>query len=778
MRLTQYFQLLLVVMIFMTTSLVSANEKTDNIVIFMDNSGSIRQYEKLFHQQIRAIYKMAKGKKQITFIPIGKPPIQIAHNRMDAQKIFTFASSYTYIADTLESAEKKGLVGFKKQTIVFISDMESDLENTPLPDYQLLSVDYKDTLRWYNTLIQWIQKGVNLHIILLTKSEMPKSASKDLDRHKIEAELNQLVKNAEKHEEYVRDIKTQDSNPNRPKTSRYIRTPEYNQELIARVIDSLPLIQNPHDVESTMHLETVTFDNKEEIMSIMEGIIQPGLIKKFNVKIEIDRNVVDFELDGQRFVKNQLQKRLKAISLINNNPQRQAVYQFYNVNDLQKQHDDNYHYHYRFMRGTIQGKVNLFLTNKMSTRDGILKSVKEKNRSKMDIPYNNLYDLIDTIYKEMDNIKQYQIKDFPIGEKKILFTINSPIKHLLKGQRLTASVDFKPFISGRKKQRTNLSTRIDDDGSCFLMVREQSDSRILLVLVTYENNISNRITTPIHKITADEVDSGQPIEINNIPINLERTVNLDIENKTPALKGNIRIVPYDYSEYFEILNIAFPTSRPSVNLMQGSYYYTIIFDYSQNTCLNTWMVPFHVVENKSFPITVQCMPDLFAEKKNAFTEFNALISDIKKSLDPKEPPPKLGGNEIGGKYEEHLTGSPLFFRRLLQYTDNAPPNQQHEIKDLWRRVHYQLFVDSKMGRNIIHKILEPALINLNFTQPGDQYPIKRAIDYLKIMLEKYFQSDTRVRLSPDEREIYNYELLETMKADLSLSERFIQKLRF
>jgi len=791
MRLTTSLKLILFISILMIFGNTNVNA---NIVVFMDNSGSIRQYKEIFLQQINEIYKMAKDNDTaVTFVPIGTKSsknnesecpdisantIKVAHNLEEAREIFNFDSSFTCIAETLEAAETKGIIGLNTRSIVIISDMEPDYWNTD--NYgQLLFEDYQNILRYYHKLIQWMKKDINIHIMLLNIDNMPNFDPKELKRQNIENELNQLIDRAKEHKIYVDNIKIKD--PDFPGTRTFIRTPQFNKALIARVVRSLPVAMMEGKEETAtkrfMYYYTIPLDKKDDIMSIMEGIIDPSIVNTFKIKIEIDRNVVNLERPEQRFVRKHL--ILQSPNNINSNPPRTAEYRI--VNGIQTEHDEAYHYHYRIMRGQIQGKMNIFLTNKKVTRDGLQELVKDPGRFKIDFDYADLNDLTQKILNVLNQLQLYQIKDFPIGEKKVLLVLNSPNKHLLKGHRLTASVHqnsptLQAFNNFASISRKNLSTRIGDDGQCYLKVRKQSDSEIKLVLVTYKNDIPKNNYIPIATITADMIRGGGSVNISSIPNNLEEIV--DLHFNTPNLSGHLKIFPYDYSEYFELYDLHFPTNKSTIELLEGSYHYTVIFDYKNNACLNTWLIPFHVEKNSSHKIRIQCVDDLFKKRNNAFETFNKIIPEISKSMDPNALPPKLGANELTGTFEEHLTGSPLFFRRLFQYTASLEA-QAHmkELKDLWRRIHYQLFVASKFGRNIVHKILEPALNNLHFTKPGTNEMIKRAPEYLRIILEKYFKTHSFVRLSPEERDVYNYEILDALADELGVPKSFITQLR-
>ncbi|MBF0452660.1 MAG: hypothetical protein HQK75_18300 [Candidatus Magnetomorum sp.] len=431
----------------------------------------------------------------------------------------------------------------------------------------------------------------------------------------------------------------------------------------------------------------------------------------------------------------------------------------------------------------MPGMMNVFLTNKAVTRDGEQYQMKRPDRFRQNLTYADLNDLTQQLLNALNQLKEYQEKDFPIGEKKILIVVTSPKKYLLRGHRLTASVDLNPPVplgsAFSPTPRKDQSSIIQDDGQCRLNVRKQSDSEVKLILISYEDPFQPKEEqVPLATITADMLRSSGPIEIPKLPNLLEKI--LEVKTDPENLKGKIKIIPYDYSEYFEFYTIPFPveSSQSLIALLPGSYYYSVLFDYKNNACLNTWLVPFHIKDSRGYPITVRCANDRLYDKKDALAVFDEIIPEIKKSMDSNDLTLKLGNNELTGTFEAHLTGSPLFFRRLLEYTATKDPNAQlPEMKDLWRRIHYRLFVESKYARNIIPKMLEPALLNLEFWGQNSKRLVKRADEFLKIILEKYFKPRMFYQFTQEEKEIYNTEILEALKDNLKLSEPFVNRLR-
>jgi len=780
MRLNQFF-ITITVFILMMAVVGSICPVCANIVVFMDNSGSIRDYKKVFHKHINEIFKMAEAnQKTITFVPIGDQTFQYARTREEAKRIFTFDNSYTYIGETLIAAKKNSVVSKSTKSIVIISDMEPDITNTPA-DGQLLSVDYQDILKWYHTLIDWMEMDTNIHIMVLNQN-MPTFNPKDLKRTLIENELQTLIDRARKQKNYEDKIKVED--PGRPKTVTYIRTPEFNQKMIARVVKSLPLAlidnKSKDSTKRFVHYYNMPMEKKDEIMSIMEGIIDPSVIKEYKVKIEFDPNVVNLHRPEQQFVRENID--LLAPDNLNSNPRRKAIYRI--VNDIQGPHDDKYHYHYRIMRGSIPGMMNIYLTNKAVTSDGDQYQMKEPGRFKTSLTYTDLNHLTQQILDALNQLKNYQEKDFPIGEKKVLIVFNTPKKYLLRGHRLTATIDVK--LSSQNNSpvtqttpRKDQSSIIQKDGQCYLKVRKQTDSNLNLILTSYENpQKPNEVHVPLATIRSEMLRSSDPIEINAIPKLFEKMV--EIKSDPPTLEGQIKIIPYDHSEYFEIYTIKLPldSSQSLKALLPGSYYYSVLFSSANRSCLNNWLIPYHIKDNRGYPITVKCSYDRFFDSKEAFDAFDEIIPEIRKSIDPKAPAPKLGMHELTGIFEAHLTGSPFFFTRLLEYTaKNSPAPTNVTIRELWRRIHFRLFKSHIYAKSILPKMLKPALVELEFSYRNNEL-IKGADVYLKTLLEKYFKKRVFISFSHEERDIFNSEILDAIKDKLKLPDNFVNQLSF
>ena len=778
---------IIISLIFVVTCIGSISA---NIVVFMDNSGSINQYKNIFHDQFEEIFKMAKDKNiNIKLVPIGESNSFIyAQDEESAKKIFSFDSSYTCIYDPLNTAKEKEIVSPAANTIVIISDMESDITNT-LHSWQLISQDYQDMLNWYKLINEWIIENMNVHILLLNVDNKNTFEANILKKEYIENELNTLIAEAKIQEEYVCGMIENFKPEGRHKKMReimrkpdyFIRSPDFNKKLIARVVRSLSMASKEKTVNKfkkrSMHYYAVPLDKKDQIMSIMKGIINPELVNVFQVKIELNPNVVNLHRPEQAFVRQYIS--MQALETICKNPLRKVEYTI--ANGIQKEHEEAYHYHYRVARGKIPGMMNIYLTNKALNSEGQHQLVKDKLRYEMNIKYADLDDLTLQILQILNNLTVYQEKDFPIGERNILIKLETPKVHLFRGRRLTAYTEGDSVIPG------NLSTKLGTDGQCYIKVRKQSNSIIKLEVDLYEEGTLETKELTITTIKADMILGNDPVVIKDISNEFSYRVPLEIEDS--ELEGQVQIIPFDTSEHFDLYSISFPCNLTEIELLPGSYYYNVLFDYEKNKCLNDWKIPLHIDDSSTKAINVQCTKDLFANENDCITAFDEAIVETEQSLNSNYTLPKLGINELTLDFDNHLTGSPFFFRRLFKYTAEKDPGAQDNfIKDLWRRIHYQLFIADTYSENEIKNVLESALLNLDFTNPekdkmsqqknkAKKIPlIKKAHVYLKTIFEIFLNGYYLERLNTEEKGLYNYELLEKLNDDLNLNKQFMDRL--
>jgi len=555
-----------------------------NIVVFFDNSGSMLQYKKNLQAQIKEIFEIAKkNNKNIVFVPIGGPYFKFANDFESAKKLFSFDDSYTFISDTLRSAEKKEIVSSQTQNIIIISDMESDITNTP-GDYQFTSADYKDILDWYLIIIGWMEKDIDIHILLLSNNSNPSFGRKYLDRQEVITELNKLIEFSKQQENYERSLFEVD--PDRSFLSTYIRNGMFNKLLTLRIVTSLPLLSKDSyekNNRSSFHY-IIQKDKLRDLFDIVEVIIDPSIITDYKIKIEIDPNVIDFNRPDQKYIRNLLFRGLP--SLLNSNPPRRAIFKVINGSG-KKIHDDAFYYHYRIMTGLLPGMINLILTNKFLSNSGEIILMKKSDRNKFNLRFTDNKDLIYTIFSELNNLKKYQEEDFPVSEKKIIISFKGDNVHLLRGPRLST--------------KKNVSTRISEIGQCTLKVKRQGNAEIFLVINSHKDyHKPKKLLMHIFTITNDQNRRGEHIilDTSQMPVNI--LVRNEIIPASSDFHGKFKLIPYDYSEYFEILDIPIPNSNTTIEMLPGSYYYSLIFDYSknENACLNTWFIPFHVSFSK------------------------------------------------------------------------------------------------------------------------------------------------------------------------------------
>ena len=752
--------------IFTSTSAIFAD-----IVMFMDNSGSIKKYKQNLHQQIDEIFKMADElEKTIIMIPIGDRDFRNATNSKAARQIFSFDNSYTYIDEAFKKAEQKKIVR-PGNTVIIISDMESDLTNTK-NDWQLLACDYQDMLQWYQRLIQWMKKDITIHLLLLNAEAIRQFNPKELMSQNVIEVLNKDIAAAKELEKVQKKHGLVQS----PSKSE-----KYNQELIARVVKSLQASMFDQQMhENTQHqISLYPMDIKENIMATLEGIIDPTVINDFNIKIEIDPNVIDLSRPEQRFVKSYLSRN--APQFICNNPNRRANYNIVNGTEYE-QHDDDAHYHYKFLSGQYPGFFDALLSNKYIKEYSTIAVNNVPERQRYDIKYSDINDLIFKMLNRFNDLQEYQAKDFPLGKKKILITLKTRYLDFLLNTRLTAKTQNISDIMMQLGDEKILSSRITpssnniSEGQCSLWVKRQANSLICLSLLSYEKNEKKPDEIPI---VIGTIKASQLRGRNNNIVFKDKTdipskivTDVTVMSDEKAKNGIIEIISYDYFEYKVLHDFKISSEKQTIKLLPGSYRYNVRYDALYRDCLNVWFKPFHVdfnetaanvsvpsqldepVLNQQSTISAFCSNDQFKDYDNVIQLFKDLINKIHRSLDPDTPLPKLGPNELDGIFKNHLVGSPYFFLRLFQFTaDPLNRSNNTELVEMWRRIYWCLYIEQKYGLTMLDEILKPAFIELQFYEQDDIIP--KSHIYLKIMLANYCNQKHNEFLYEEEKVAYN-----------------------
>ena len=758
MRITFVKQSLLTVIMlicFFSTSLWA------NIVVFMDNSGSIKKYKPLFDKQINEIYKMAEEvNKTVVFIPIGNKRFVYANSYKKAKQIFSFDNSYTCVAEAFQNAEKNGLISFDKtdkQTVIIISDMEPDITNTK-NDWELLSIDYKNILQWYQKLVQWIKKGVSIHILQLNASSVAPYHPDEVAPQKIISDLKLLIKGAKDLENLYNKYK-------KP-TNSYFQDQASNKKLVDRVTKALQsaLIDSGKNNSTKRNVSIIPTSLKEDILAILQGIIDPSIIVKFQVKIEIDPNLVNLERPEQVYALSYILNN--APVKICNNPNRDADYTIIN-GPCDNAHDDRYHYHFKFKSGLAYNYIDIELSHKYTNKKGSTEIMADENRFSYNVYCLNINDLIMKILNELNKLYKYQAEDFPLGEKEIIITLQTDLLHLFIGERLKAKTRKISDLFRDKKspidQRLS-RTHISKDGQCSMSVKRQADSDIYLSRVLYKDDVDKEIDILLGTVTASQIRGvNNNIVLKDLPTNLAK--NISIQREPNAANARIQVIPYDFHNYDKPITELKSNEKKDIFLLQGSYRYNVLFDNEKENCVDIWLTKLHVEDDTEIPAF--CVADVFKDKKNIKQYFSELIQDAKKNLHK---------NELNSTFKDQMT-SPYYFLRLFEYTNENGNNplESSNIKDIWRRIYLRLYKDKIYGNTLISKILKPALEKLQLYE--DNKLMNNAHLYLQCMLAQYSQQPFNSQFNQQDKQTYNIEILQRIfKNGFHFNDFFIQAL--
>jgi len=736
-----------------------------NIVVLLDNNISLKIYKQTFHKLIQKAFVIARDvNKEIIFIPICNGAFKYATNTQTAKKIFNFNSEVQFIAQVREEARFDNIIYSGTQSIVIISSMESFFKNKS-KSFQFKSQDYKDVLKWYRILSEWLRSSINIHIFLLSENELRQLYSKEVTKEDIEKNLYHLVDLSNNLE--ILENEMINLAPNRQFTRQSIRSHEFNRNLIYSVLLSLtPVIKNQktnYSLSGQCYLNQINPKNFDNIIYSLEEIIDPNAVRKLKVKIEIDPNVVD-----QEVIRNYISVR--AISSI---PTRHFEYQILN-GATESSHDPLFHYHYRIMKVPEKKMVNIVLTNKGINRFGNKFLMNEESRNVLNKSYSDINDLAYIILKELEHLIEYQEIDFPASEKKVMVLLKSD--YSFQGYRLIAVPQHQKIISSPTDKKF-FSTMIDSEGECVITLLRNTSFKLFLNCYSYKKSIlPGKKLTPIGYITDKMIFGQRVISIDTNVLNKLKILNIKTFSN---LKGKVIFSPCNYNETgnFNLSTISIPEKKTSIQLYPCRYFYTVLFNYSKNTCLNTWLIPIDL-SNENSQIIVNCIDDQLNSSNDPFDIFDEMISEIKNSMDINTVPPVLGKNELTGRFETHLFGSPYFLLRLFQYTSINDPNAQTtEMKELWRRIYDSIFNSSKFPINLIPTIFGPAFNNLSSRYYDRNYKPKFNIKkFLKIILEKYFQDISFVHISLEDQAVYNKEIIEIIQKYPNLNKKFIKKL--
>ena len=151
---------------------ISCSVMAENIMIFMDNSGSVKEYSDFYYHYIEKVLDQKDPNDTFYFIPIGNSnrDYQEVTSKDLIRETFRFDEQYTHIYESLERAEKSR--HFKNvDTILIISDME--------PDYQVARAAWYFTqseissIKNTHLLLQRWSKDKNIHIVLQGWEDRP-----------------------------------------------------------------------------------------------------------------------------------------------------------------------------------------------------------------------------------------------------------------------------------------------------------------------------------------------------------------------------------------------------------------------------------------------------------------------------------------------------------------------------------------------------------------------------------------------------------------------------
>ncbi|CAN2043971.1 hypothetical protein GMMP1_1240003 [Candidatus Magnetomoraceae bacterium gMMP-1] len=747
----------LIITVFMIYPIYTDAQDCPDIVVFMDNSGSIRNYGSIFRNQIRQTFSMAEeNNKLLNFMSIGdKQKFQHIKTTREAVN-FDFNDKTTFINFAFTETERRKIICSKTDTIIIVSDMQPDQTNTR---GNFLAQDYQDLLDYYDTLTKWISMGKQIHIILLKVSRLPSFERHELDRQNLRNEIKDLILHAGNHEAYLREMKKND--PSGDYGNLFIRSPRTNRKLVMKVLESLNLVSaKKNHQKSSYNCYPLPLRERATFLAIFEGIIDPSIIDTLYAKIEIEREIIDFDHRTNDEFKTYLQNILPGS--VGTNPLRHIEYTI--VNGDREDHDNNYHYHFHVWIGETDNRTEIFLTNKHITNKRTVKiAPQDSTRSIDNKKYTDIDHFFSILLKEIKKIAEYQVIDFPVGRKKIFFCLKP------KGNQNLIGYYFGVDVKNDDEDTCGGTFENNGCFGCYLNVRRQGNSKVALL---FDNSLSaiNPTTKEfiLRNISDTDVLHTELIEI-PVSSSLLSKVTFSIDENLDQAP-EITILQRDLSKQMNIESFYLKGNKNSIDLIPGDYFYNLRLN--SDKYLNIWFKPITIYENNSNrSINIPMKKDEMAKINSAFSYFQKELQQIKTFKSPYD---------LTSGFKDHIMGSSFFLLHLLEFTDKIFKNDEQSIKDLWERIRHFLFYGKKS--NYIDAFLFQAYKKIGFINPYDEYdpnnPVKNAKNYLHVMMDYFIDGNTNQRLENRERQIYNDQILVSPKLKKIISPELIKKFQY
>jgi len=700
------------------------------VVIFMDNSGSIKQFQRsFFRNQIRKIFRLAERLKDldVVFIPIGNQPVKekklsIVTNADEIEDVFQFRDSYTHINDTLKRAEEEKIITNDTKLILFISDMEPDITNTE-ENWQLLAKDYQDLLNYYQVLQRWVKSGKELQFILLNHPKLPTFKKASLLNDEVIRNLKSDITDAiDRKKIYQKNEEKKMKNKHITNISKYIYDQNQNQYIIQKVLRSL--IYSAKNTKCSY--ETLLLDERTIFYSIVESILDPTLVTRFKVKIEFEKQIVDCESTYPFDIIDELNKRLPK--KVGKNPVRYLDFTY--VNGSSDIHDKDYDYHFHFIRSD-DGIGSIFFTYK-KVIDGEIQIVNEDNkRAKFDFPYTK-GEIISITQRNIDMIDVHHLKDFPIGQKLMYFT-------LINSKRTKQNLPGFYLKVGKYE-----SEPTDKESKCSSSVARQGNVKVLLKNNTDQSeNVTNMFE--LQTLSEEIIQNNDTVKI-NVPDRYLTDIHFKLNQKMNSYV-NVTIIQSDQAKIQELETFSFKNAK-KIPLIPNIYYCNI--NSNSDKYLNHWFKPLYVyndVKEKDFLIEMK--EDAFFYKEKAFEIIQKELAAIKD---------KLKKNDLSPDFTNYILGSKFFLYRLLEFLD-ANHTKYTEIKELWKRI--RSFLYESTYSNSRDAFLYHAYLNIGLVSKNTSEPTRKARHYLKLMMDRFIdgKSQEEAMLNLEEKKYYKKQFL-------------------
>lgn len=660
---------LFAVLLLSISFLIPISLKAESILVFMDNSASIKHLHDIYLREIETIMGLT-GSNQVHFAVIGTSytrnckllgsGIPTSERRVAIQNTFNFQDQNTLIYNSLKSVES--CEAFKEtDNILIISDMEPD-HQVSAGSFVFDRQDLDDANNTHNLLKGWVAQGKQLHIVLHDWENVPERDNRDFEPFISTDESLISLWRAQKK---------------KARQGKLVREYSTNRKLVA-----LSLLELKEYEPSAVHLFSMPLKknnkpNHEGFRQVLcgflpispseaAGVCDVEILKEFSVAIEISR-----PLALSRYF-DQLRGLIKEIQLI-------GPLRHFKIVSLKKgrwrkcdarlDHNIKADFYFRMCEGDSspsyrEPRLRTFAkdangqwlpddTFKVKKTDAALPNKERATRW--------LASSINAKHREI--VSKYYKVPAPL---KTIYLVSQDQNPVLGNYQLFVQYRFE---GGQNDEETK--RRLANKGIVKLPIPREGIGYAKLCLNTEEGCYY------LGDLDVDDIDSPSDITFTiqarqKVPVTLKwgqfQKTGVEIFHKGGAL-GDEKV-----SVYKETFHSAMPAK---ISLLPGRYYWEAIPVNDKEKVLGslgdlTVLSPKQGDEKK---IWLELKNDPLAERSQWDSVMGGLLDS---------------SGELTEEGQTFINGSAYFFVALLHYTSSKLDSSPDELRKLWQKVEWHI----------------------------------------------------------------------------------------